>query len=99
MTTNCKRNVYLIDSVFIFSLPDVTCYEGRGENYRGPVSHTLSSHQCQSWSPVAEYEELSGGHNYCRNPGGLESQPWCFISDPQMRREVCDIPRCGKFFL
>ncbi|KFM80935.1 Tyrosine-protein kinase transmembrane receptor ROR2, partial [Stegodyphus mimosarum] len=76
---------------------DATCYEGRGEDYRGPVSHTVSSHQCQSWSPVAEYDELSGGHNYCRNPGGLETQPWCFISDPHIRREVCDIPRCAEY--
>ncbi|XP_054714795.1 tyrosine-protein kinase transmembrane receptor ROR2-like [Uloborus diversus] len=75
---------------------DVNCYEGRGEKYIGPVSHTVSSHECLSWRPVPDFEELTSGHNFCRNPGGRETQPWCYISDPHMRREVCDIPKCGK---
>ncbi|KAF8773198.1 Tyrosine-protein kinase transmembrane receptor like protein [Argiope bruennichi] len=76
---------------------DATCFEGKGENYRGPVSHTLSSHQCQSWSPMMDNEEVMGGHNYCRNPGGIEMQPWCFIADPHIKREICDIPRCAEY--
>lgn len=33
--------------------------------------------------------------NYCRNPDGSE-RPWCYTTDPQVEREFCDIPRCGK---
>ncbi|CAG0901595.1 unnamed protein product [Darwinula stevensoni] len=31
--------------------------------------------------------------NYCRNPSGRE-RPWCFVSDPKIQWEYCDIPMC-----
>lgn len=33
--------------------------------------------------------------NYCRNPDGSE-RPWCYTTDPQVEREFCDIPNCGR---
>lgn len=33
--------------------------------------------------------------NYCRNPDGSE-RPWCYTTDPQVEREFCDLPRCGR---
>ncbi|CAG0895492.1 unnamed protein product [Darwinula stevensoni] len=31
--------------------------------------------------------------NYCRNPSGRE-RPWCFVSDPDIKWEYCNIPFC-----
>lgn len=33
--------------------------------------------------------------NYCRNPDGSE-RPWCYTTDPNVEREFCDLPSCGK---
>ncbi|XP_046986353.1 tyrosine-protein kinase transmembrane receptor Ror-like [Schistocerca americana] len=79
--------------------PSETCYWGRGESYRG-VAETTSIGRCSLWSHQFSYKssdhpEIGGGHNYCRNPGGVEPKPWCFIvNDEQFRKEPCDIPQC-----
>ncbi|GFQ71148.1 membrane metallo-endopeptidase-like 1, partial [Trichonephila clavata] len=67
----------------------------RGTLQRSGISYFVFSPVSKLESAV-KYEELSGGHNYCRNPGGVETQPWCFIADPHMKKEICDIPTlCG----
>ena len=36
--------------------------------------------------------------NYCTNMADLEcnqTKPWCYTTDPNLRWEVCDIPKCG----
>ena len=42
------------------------------------------------------------GHNYCRNPLGLQEAPWCFIADSlglwNISYDLCDIPICGMFW-
>ena len=36
-------------------------------------------------------------HNFCRNPGGRESAPWCFAKQGGVqRKQTCNIPKCGK---
>ncbi|CAG0900009.1 unnamed protein product [Darwinula stevensoni] len=32
--------------------------------------------------------------NHCRNPGLYRERPWCFVSDPDIRWEYCNIPFC-----
>ncbi|CAG0886643.1 unnamed protein product [Darwinula stevensoni] len=32
--------------------------------------------------------------NYCRNPALYREKPWCFVSDPDIKWEYCDIPFC-----
>ncbi|CAG0901403.1 unnamed protein product [Darwinula stevensoni] len=32
--------------------------------------------------------------NHCRNPGLHRRRPWCFVSDPHVQWEYCDIPFC-----
>ncbi|XP_040070662.2 inactive tyrosine-protein kinase transmembrane receptor ROR1 isoform X1 [Ixodes scapularis] len=80
-----------------------TCYVHGGEDYRGTVAETISGLPCQLWthqilfSRIAEYPEIVGGHNYCRNPGGMDVQPWCFTSGPVVKKEVCNIPKCVDY--
>ncbi|KAL3212174.1 hypothetical protein MRX96_051896 [Rhipicephalus microplus] len=74
------------------------CYVHGGEDYRGVVAETVSGLPCQPWthqilfSRIAEYPEIVGGHNYCRNPGGMESQPWCFTSGAVVKRKSATSP-------
>ena len=59
-----------------------------GSDYRGTVHTTVFGRTCLNWTdPRTSYDDLVqfypnsgiGDHNYCRNPGGTGSQPWCFI--------------------
>ncbi|CAB3364413.1 Hypothetical predicted protein [Cloeon dipterum] len=79
-------------------IPEHNCYKDNGHDYRGTESSSASGRPCMSWTSqhstlsLAAFPELSGGHNYCRNPGGQEQQPWCFIGPSH--REICDVPKC-----
>lgn len=84
---------------------DGSCAEGLGMNYRGNVSVTHSGIECQLWRsryphkpeinttthPGADLQE-----NFCRNPDGSATGPWCYTTDPTVRREECSIPVCGQ---
>lgn len=39
---------------------------------------------------VNRYPELRYGKNYCRNPGGKKTKPWCY-SEPMGQEEYCDV--------
>ncbi|XP_016002197.1 prothrombin [Rousettus aegyptiacus] len=81
------------------------CAEGLGMNYRGNVSVTQSGIECQLWRsryphkpeinstthPEADLQE-----NFCRNPDSSSTGPWCYTSDPTVRREECSVPVCGQ---
>lgn len=79
-----------------------SCFDGNGQEYRGTAATTLTGLKCAYWSEqiflrTSDYPELFGGHNFCRNPGGSESQPWCFVHAPEVRKELCDIPKCCTY--
>jgi len=42
-----------------------------------------------------QYSELEG-HQYCRNPGGLADEPWCFTDDLREEKSFCNITICSK---
>ncbi|KAJ8950729.1 hypothetical protein NQ318_011220 [Aromia moschata] len=72
------------------------CYWDRGKLYRGDQDRAVSGEKCLRWShqfhiPPSEYPELAG-HNYCRNPGETEQEPFCFVE--QNRKETCGISKC-----
>ncbi|XP_063603462.1 tyrosine-protein kinase transmembrane receptor ROR2-like isoform X1 [Penaeus indicus] len=81
---------------------DEKCYVGNGESYRGTESRTLSGRICEPWSQnqlyirTADFPELIGGHNYCRNPGAQENQPWCFVAtEHSVSKEECAVQVCN----
>ncbi|KAK9880670.1 hypothetical protein WA026_011907 [Henosepilachna vigintioctopunctata] len=73
-----------------------TCYWDQGHLYRGTQDITISGKKCMKWShqlhiSLSDNPELTG-HNYCRNPGNAEDQPFCFVD--QNDKELCDISKC-----
>ena len=80
-----------------------SCYQERGQEYRGTASTTRSGYSCVPWSHhqkeinMMEHLELIGGHNYCRNPEQQEAEPWCFTNDDLVTREVCGLQQCTVF--
>ncbi|XP_073824727.1 tyrosine-protein kinase transmembrane receptor Ror isoform X2 [Musca autumnalis] len=76
-----------------------SCYWKDGSSYRGTLATSVSGKKCLRWSwlmkDLSDYPELVG-QNYCRNPGGIEEKPWCFVDDNSFNKviEPCNIPRC-----
>ncbi|XP_028148238.1 tyrosine-protein kinase transmembrane receptor Ror2 [Diabrotica virgifera virgifera] len=79
------------------------CVKGRGRFYQGKVNLTKDGIPCQRWdsqsphthdSPPHIFPELKNAENYCRNTGAEEKRPWCFTTNPNIRWQHCDIPRC-----
>lgn len=71
-----------------------------GTQYEGTVAQTSSGKQCAPWIDstsrdfnVHRFPELMNSKNYCRNPGGKKSRPWCY-SKPMGQEEYCDVPQC-----
>lgn len=86
-------------------IPDSTedCYHtyDHGHSYTGPEAVTESGKTCLAWDSSAtqhvfkskKYPELVGAENFCRNPGQLLNQPWCF-TDSSGTWEYCDVKSC-----
>ncbi|CAG0895741.1 unnamed protein product, partial [Cyprideis torosa] len=86
----------------------------RGKEYIGSMSRTVSGKRCQRWDASGPHEPSGNARrdenfpdgsrslakNYCRNPDSSSGGPWCYTSDPDIRREYCNIPYCrrGSFF-
>jgi hypothetical protein len=32
--------------------------------------------------------------NWCRNPGSMRDEPWCYTKDIKVTDEYCDVPLC-----
>ncbi|MCQ7614244.1 trypsin-like serine protease, partial [Salmonella enterica] len=81
------------------------CAKDLGVFYRGTVNVTRSGIECQLWRsryphkpdinstthPGADLQE-----NFCRNPDASIEGPWCYTTDPMVRREECSVPICGQ---
>ncbi|XP_060032468.1 prothrombin [Erinaceus europaeus] len=81
------------------------CAEGLGMNYRGQVNVTRSGIECQLWrSRYPHKPEINSSthpgadlqENFCRNPDGSTTGPWCYTTVPTLRREECSVPICGQ---
>ena len=81
-----------------FSQKKIGCLtEGdNGVDYNGTASKTWSGQECLRWdTPGIEQldpAQANWSHNYCRNPGGVDNSPICFISLEEP--DSCHIPKC-----
>ncbi|KAM6157943.1 prothrombin [Rhynchocyon petersi] len=88
----------------------IECLEGNcavelGKQYRGNVSFTRSGIECQLWMSryphnpevnITTHPDADLKENFCRNPDDSTTGPWCYTTDPTVRREECSIPVCGQ---
>ncbi|VDI01937.1 plasminogen [Mytilus galloprovincialis] len=71
-----------------------------GEDYFGTVRQTKNGIPCQKWSDLTPHShsydsKLKDQDDYCRNPAAPGDKfPWCYTIDPDIRSDICDIPRC-----
>ncbi|XP_049824596.1 tyrosine-protein kinase transmembrane receptor Ror-like isoform X2 [Aethina tumida] len=76
------------------------CFWDTGSTYRGTKDTSINNNKCLRWAhqfhiPTSKHPELTG-HNYCRNPGEMEDEPFCYVE--QDRREPCGINKCVYVF-
>lgn len=69
------------------------CFTENGTTYSGKIKQTVSGGECKKWDSV-NYPDFAH-HNYCRNPGGVQSRPWCHNNKDEAV-ELCSLPKCGK---
>jgi len=85
-----------------------SCYTNYGREYRGTISTSRTGVPCLPWNQKSSintisYNELIGGHNFCRNPeiqdSGVEDfeEPWCYSAQDPSFKETCGIPKCSNF--
>ncbi|XP_071836846.1 muscle, skeletal receptor tyrosine protein kinase-like isoform X1 [Apostichopus japonicus] len=100
--TFCTRTGYFDDMTL--HPRTVNCMTGNGHTYEGQQNITENGSYCQNWNQElyqkvgytqTVFLELQSSRNHCRNPGGLESRPWCFVRKGTMEKQYCDIPTCG----
>ncbi|TRY82384.1 hypothetical protein DNTS_002479 [Danionella cerebrum] len=101
--TKLPRTPANIKSLRICVTSEGDCFMQIGENYAGQVSVTKSGRSCQYWRSnfphkISEINvtQLKLPDNHCRNPDKSKEGPWCFTRDPTVRREPCNVPKCGE---
>jgi len=62
------------------------------------VQVTESGRRCQNWNRNYPHQvrvrPSIPSHNYCSNPDSDPQGVWCYTTDPNVRWEYCDVPRC-----
>ena len=90
-------------------LSDSVCYVGNGEGYVGPVSKGRYGRDCQAWDSQTPHNhpfgdpnkwtvyadsDITKAGNFCRNPDGQQSWPYCYTVDGNVTKESCQVPKC-----
>ncbi|CAK8675824.1 unnamed protein product [Clavelina lepadiformis] len=75
------------------------CIQGPSAWYRGKRNYTESEIPCQRWDVTFPHEPKQtprdgGHHNYCRNPDNDLDGTWCYTVDPDVKWQLCSIPKC-----
>ncbi|XP_029421083.1 plasminogen [Nannospalax galili] len=93
-----------LPSVQATSEPD--CMYGIGKDYRGKKATTATGTPCQGWAAQEPHEHrlftpetnprAGLEENYCRNPDGDVSGPWCYTTNPRKLYDYCDVPQCAS---
>ncbi|XP_005169022.1 prothrombin isoform X1 [Danio rerio] len=101
--TTLSRTPQNINSLRICATTEGDCFINIGAKYAGKVSVTKSGKACQYWKSnfphkIDEFNvtQLKLPENFCRNPDKHKDGPWCFTRDPTVRRETCNVPKCGE---
>ena len=80
----------------LLGLCDPECWDAcPGSVYAGTLSVSINGKTCQAWSKYFPGEDSAS--NYCRDPQGI-GQPGCYITDPVVPYEFCDVPICDCKF-
>ncbi|XP_057302000.1 plasminogen-like [Hydractinia symbiolongicarpus] len=77
----------------------ITCYNGDGILYNGTVNITSTGKTCLPWNinPFLSSRVYSNLiNNYCRNPQGYATAPWCYVNATNRDWEYCDVPKCTQ---
>lgn len=71
------------------NISDNSCYNGSGETYAGRKNVSKSGRPCRAWPTMDP-----PGHNFCRNPDGHRTRPWCYVGQDN-EKESCDVKKCS----
>jgi len=82
--------------------PDV-CWQPQSDiydslAYTGDLSFTEQGYECAAWddeSTHAHKWSSVGSHNYCRNPDGEATGPWCYVNNEE-KWDFCGVPKCKE---
>ncbi|CAD5125314.1 DgyrCDS13557 [Dimorphilus gyrociliatus] len=99
-----QRHIIAIDDISVSSCQKQSrdCRNDKtGDLYRGNQSFSINNRRCLYWNDVHsvellffEDETIRQTKNFCRNPGGRKSEPWCFVQRNPLLWEYCNIPLC-----
>ncbi|XP_076815263.1 uncharacterized protein LOC143461284 isoform X2 [Clavelina lepadiformis] len=83
----------------VLVLNTTDCIQGPSAWYRGKRNYTESEIPCQRWDVTFPHEPKQtprdgGHHNYCRNPDNDLDGTWCYTVDPDVKWQLCSIPKC-----
>ena len=88
-------------AAYICQLPqkDIGCLNdgNNGADYNGTASKSASGEECLRWNTIHQNHQIhpnqtQWAHNYCRNPGGEDLTPICFVNLEEY--DSCAIPKC-----
>ncbi|CAH1777248.1 unnamed protein product [Owenia fusiformis] len=103
---NCSLLLCTLAYVILLCRSQKECKDGTvGSRYRGTISVTAHDNPCQRWDSQFPHphrtnpldlpdRSLTDAQNFCRNPNGEPFGPWCYTTNPYIRKQYCDIPLC-----
>lgn len=73
------------------------CFNRKGETYNGTRDKALNGKTCARWDAIPTIRNMQYPNlikNYCRNPDGYGTQPWCYTDVVRRDWAYCDVVQC-----